>query len=237
VFDLTQKLLAASLSLGATWVMWVLVGLSWLSIAVVIERAIYFALRGSSAALPSAIATALGRGDRAAATRLCTGKRFGQVVGAAGLAAAGRGPRAVGEALAGARVRERMSAERFLVVLGTLGNNAPFIGLFGTVLGIIKAFSDLGRSQAGGAAVVMRGISEALVATAIGLLVAIPAVVAYNWFMRLVRAQVARADEIAHAILAHVEAGETSPVLAHAAAGAATTNDRHPPALVRAAKE
>ncbi len=76
---------------------------------------------------------------------------------------------------------ERPRYERFLSFLGTLGSNAPFIGLFGTVLGIIKAFNDLGAVAIQGSAIqqtVMTGISEALVATAVGLAVAIPAVVA-----------------------------------------------------------
>ncbi|MBI4060121.1 MAG: MotA/TolQ/ExbB proton channel family protein [Elusimicrobia bacterium] len=79
---------------------------------------------------------------------------------------------------------ERVKLERFLGILGTLGNVAPFIGLFGTVVGIIKAFRDLAASGTGGPAVVARGIAEALVATAAGLLVAIPATIIYNYFMR-----------------------------------------------------
>ncbi len=79
---------------------------------------------------------------------------------------------------------ERMRLERFLGVLGTLGNIAPFIGLFGTVVGIIKAFRDLAASGTGGPAVVAKGIAEALVATAAGLVVAIPASILYNYFMR-----------------------------------------------------
>ena len=78
--------------------------------------------------------------------------------------------------------RERLTLERNLGVLGTLGNNAPFIGLFGTVLGIIRAFADLAKNQTGGAGPVMTGISEALVATAVGLMAAIPALMAYNFF-------------------------------------------------------
>jgi biopolymer transport protein ExbB len=226
VFDLTQKLLAASISLGATWVMWLLIALSWLSIAVVIERAVYFILRATSAELPRRLAAALARGDRAAALRLCEGNRFGALVGAAGLAVLDRGARVVGEALAGARAHERARAERFLVILGTLGNNAPFIGLFGTVLGIIKSFHDLGRSQAGGASVVMQGISEALVATAVGLLVAIPAVVAYNAFMRVLRGQMARADEIAHLVLQH--AGEDGATAAATKGALAPAGDKAP---------
>ncbi len=79
---------------------------------------------------------------------------------------------------------ERVKLERFLGVLGTLGNISPFIGLFGTVVGIIKAFRDLAASGTGGPSVVARGIAEALVATAGGLLVAIPATIIYNYFMR-----------------------------------------------------
>ena len=74
--------------------------------------------------------------------------------------------------------------QKRLTVLATLGNNAPFIGLFGTVLGVIKAFHDLHLQQGSGIKVVMGGISEALVATAMGLLVAIPAVIAYNAFSK-----------------------------------------------------
>ena len=220
--DITQKILGASLSLGAAWVMWLLLGLSWLSIAVVIERVVFFVMRASGASLPDALGAALQRGDLRAARDLCQGRRFAHAVGAAGLQAIGRGARAVGEALMAARSRERIRAERFLVILGTLGNNAPFIGLFGTVLGIIKAFHDLGRNQSGGASAVMAGISEALVATAVGLLVAIPAVVAYNAFQRAVRAQVARSDQVAHVILTYVEEHPHAEVAAAAAATAAT---------------
>jgi len=91
------------------------------------------------------------------------------------------------ELLASKRLEERLRLEKFLVVLGTMGNTAPFIGLFGTVVGIIKAFRDLALAGAGGPAVVAKGIAEALVATAGGLAVAIPAVIVYNYFMRKVK--------------------------------------------------
>src|SRR5262249_16978265 len=119
-----------------------------------------------------------------------------------GLTHLGSGADAAAEAMNSMRTRERLQLERNLAILGTLGNNAPFIGLFGTVLGIIKAFHDLSMNQGGGAGVVMSGISEALVATAIGLLVAIPAVIAFNYFQRRVRTRLAGADELAHRILA-----------------------------------
>ena len=81
---------------------------------------------------------------------------------------------------------ERARLEHGLTALATLGSNAPFIGLFGTVLGIIQAFGAL-AAQSSNTNSVMTGISEALVATAVGLFVAIPAVVAYNIFSRRMR--------------------------------------------------
>ncbi len=76
------------------------------------------------------------------------------------------------------------SLERYVGVLGTIGSTAPFVGLFGTVLGIMRAFSALARAEGAGPSVVADGIAEALVATAGGLLVAVPAVIAYNYFVR-----------------------------------------------------
>jgi biopolymer transport protein ExbB len=102
---------------------------------------------------------------------------------------------------------QRIRYERGLAYLGTLGSNAPFVGLFGTVLGIVRAFHDLARSSASlGTQAVMAGIAEALVATAVGLLVAIPAVATYNVLMRHVETALASAGTLGHRILAHVKA-------------------------------
>jgi biopolymer transport protein ExbB len=109
---------------------------------------------------------------------------------------------------------QKSRLDRRLGFLGTLGNNAPFVGLFGTVIGIILAFDELGRAGATATATagVMDSIAEALVATAIGLLVAIPAVAAYNAFQRKVRSIGANTDALSHVLLAHLEAVAPSPV-------------------------
>jgi biopolymer transport protein ExbB len=137
---------------------------------------------GSSGAEAAAarIAELLARGDLEAARRLLDGQEGLEAhVLRAGLKAVPEGPETVEQVMLSALAAERPRYERFLSLLGTLGNNAPFIGLFGTVLGIIKAFNDLGAVSLKGSAIqqtVMTGISEALVATAVGLAVAIPAV-------------------------------------------------------------
>ena len=98
-----------------------------------------------------------------------------------------RGKMELDELLTAARMEQRLVLEKYLGILGTLGNTAPFIGLFGTGVGIIQAFHDLAITGSGGPAVVAASISEALVATAAGLLVAIPSVVVYNVFMKKVK--------------------------------------------------
>ncbi len=91
---------------------------------------------------------------------------------------------------------ESRGLDKRLVILSTLGNNTPFIGLLGTVLGIMKAFRDLALAGDAGPAVVMKGISEALIATACGLAVAIPCVIAFNYFSKKVRNRLSNAQEI-----------------------------------------
>ncbi|MCU0846890.1 MAG: MotA/TolQ/ExbB proton channel family protein [Spirochaetes bacterium] len=89
--------------------------------------------------------------------------------------------------MSGKAIEERIDLEKRLPILSTLGNNAPFIGLLGTVLGVIKAFHGLGTLGNTGAEVVMRSISSALLATAAGLFVAIPVVMANNYFTKKVK--------------------------------------------------
>jgi biopolymer transport protein ExbB len=199
---LTERILSFTL-LGSEWVLWLLIGLSVLSVAVMVERAFFLSAgKLDFEALGKDLLRFLRDGDVVGARRALAGIRGPEsMVAAAGLDQLGRGSEAVSEAMASTKSRLRLDLERNLGVLGTLGNNAPFIGLFGTVLGIIKAFADLSRNQAGGAGAVMSGISEALVATAVGLMVAIPAVIAFNFFQGRVRRVLGRVDAVAHLIL------------------------------------
>jgi len=189
--------------LGSEWVLFLLLGLSVVSVAVMVERAIFLRARGDADAFARELEALLKGGDLTGARKALVGRTApAAMVAAAGLSHYDRGSESVGAAMASAKARLRIDMEKNLGVLGTLGNNAPFIGLFGTVLGIIKAFADLSRNSAGGAGAVMAGISEALVATAVGLMVAIPAVIAFNYFQAKVRKTISGVDSIAHMVLA-----------------------------------
>jgi biopolymer transport protein ExbB len=105
------------------------------------------------------------------------------------------------ELMYSARLEEKVKLERYLVIFGTMGNIGPLIGLFGTVIGIIKAFRDLAASGSGGPSVVAAGVALALVTTAGGLIVAIPAVVIYNYFMKKVKDMLVEMDVCARKLL------------------------------------
>lgn len=204
---LSSKLLGVTLT-SAEWVLWVLVCLSVLSIGIMLERAVYFARNR----LPDseALAVRLARGEHEAVRKAVEGRQgMEAAVIREALASRAQGADSVEQVIASTMARERPQYERFLSFLGTLGNNAPFIGLFGTVLGIIKAFNDLGATNVKGAAIqqtVMAGISEALVATAVGLAVAIPAVVAFNIFNRQLKTLTSRANALGHALVGSLRA-------------------------------
>ena len=103
---------------------------------------------------------------------------------------------------------EKPKLERSLGFLATVGSNAPYIGLFGTVLGIMKAFHDMANAADAGQQTVMAGISAALVATAAGLLVASPAVLAYNYFQKQVKSVMASLDSCRDMVLAWAQQRE-----------------------------
>jgi biopolymer transport protein ExbB len=212
---ITERFLAFTL-LGAEWVLWLLIALSIVSFAIMIERAYYFLTHGIDVdSLAGDLRRLLAKGSLAdARSRVKASDSAEMTIVAAGLDEVERGVDSVAEAMVGQKARERMRLERNLAFLGTLGNNAPFIGLFGTVLGIIRAFHELSGNQAGGVAVVMAGISDALVATAVGLMVAIPAVVGFNYFNRRVRQTLANVDSLAHVVLAQLKGEGDAPAAA-----------------------
>jgi biopolymer transport protein ExbB len=105
--------------------------------------------------------------------------------------------------LAGETEFVRQAMEKNLIYLGSLGNTAPFVGLLGTVIGIIGAFHQLAQGVGQVSAGLMAEIGEALVATAVGLLVALPAVACHNLFQRVIATRVGRADALGREVLAH----------------------------------
>jgi len=200
-------------AMGSEWVMGVLMVLSILSLAVILER--YRNLRSQekvgallwkeqveswmkSGTLPEIQAKNLSQKypclESALLEVLCAAK------------SAPSGTHDLSLLMASFLGRKKVDLDKNMSFLGTLGSNAPFIGLFGTVLGIIKAFHDIGSasSGAGGASSVSSSLSEALVATAVGLLVAIPAIIAFNFFQRKIKVIMSRAESLGNFIISNI---------------------------------
>jgi len=112
---------------------------------------------------------------------------------------------------------QRMALERNLGFLGTMGNTAPLIGLLGTVWGIMRAFHDMARTGSAGPSVVAAGVAEALFTTAAGLLVAVPAVILYNQFVRRVGVMLTVADNHARTIRINANAAASRGTTSRAA--------------------
>lgn len=203
--DIQQRLTAFAM-LGASWVMWLLVGLSIVAIAIILERIYVFAAsRDDIDELRSDLLHHLNKSDIAEAERRLRGSRsFEAMIALAALQSAGDGPQAANERVQGEQQIARMHMERNLAFLGTVGANAPFVGLLGTVIGIIRAFHSLDQSQGKVTAGLMADIGEALVATAIGILVALPAVAAFNYFQRLIKARLARGSALGSHVVSHL---------------------------------
>ncbi|MFL5304319.1 MAG: MotA/TolQ/ExbB proton channel family protein [Polyangia bacterium] len=217
--DFVQQVLLRS---GTAWVLWTLGGLSIVTVGIIIERWLFLRARDCE---PQALARSIRphlvrRHFAAAAQELGKTRSVAAAVAAAGLQLAALGPAAVEKSMQSAVAIERGLLERWLAYLGTVGNNAPFIGLFGTVVGVIGAFEQLGHGAAqgaGGAAgqlasqAVMTSIAEALVATAAGILVALPAVAAFNYFQRRIAALLLTTDALANLVIAYVADGRATP--------------------------
>lgn len=197
---------------GALWILWLLAALSAVSILIVIERLLlYRSAAGDLEALAHSLAEKLSARDFEGALHLMqSSPSVAASITAAGLRLSHLGPKAAEKAMLSATALERGRLERWLAYLGTLGNNAPFVGLFGTVVGIIEAFEALGsgaKAAAGQAAsqAVMTSIAEALVTTAVGILVALPAVAFYNYLQRRVSSLLSGTEALSNLLLAYLE--------------------------------
>jgi biopolymer transport protein ExbB len=187
--------------------MWLLLALAAFSVIIAVERLyLFMSTRIDVTKTARRLLQQLDRGDldeaKAIVKRAKTMEE--RVVGDA-LSMYQGGAEAVEEIAHASLIRERQRYERALSFLGTVGSNAPFVGLLGTVIGVILAFAELGRNPKGGLEVVGPGISEALVATAVGLLVAIPAVVLFNWFKALLRKRMADTDFLCRLVVAQLK--------------------------------
>jgi biopolymer transport protein ExbB len=172
--------------------MWIIVACSVIALAVAIERAIaLWGFTSRARTLADAVSRALFRGDLDDARAQCdrSGSPAADVFLAAlvpssprpGAKAARADPERIAAAVERERQQVNLRLRRNLWILGTVGATAPFVGLFGTVVGIMHAFRQMANTGQGGFAVVAAGISEALVTTAGGIAVAIEAVVIYNF--------------------------------------------------------
>lgn len=185
---------------GATWVLWLLVVLSVVCLAVIAERSVcYFATRVDAKSMLRELGRLAEQREWATMLRhVSESPSFEARVAAAGLAKEGRDAEA---RMRSAEEAVRVDLEQNLAILGTIGANAPFVGLLGTVIGIIGAFRELQKTQGLLSGNLMSEIGEALVATAVGLLVALPAVAAFNLFRRIVQQRLSRAEMLRHAVV------------------------------------
>jgi biopolymer transport protein ExbB/TolQ len=205
--DLVQTILGLPI-FHSEWVLYLLIVLSVISIGVIVERWRFYHRHAVDVdALGAALVQDLDKGDiEAAAGMLRRHDSLETNVTLAGLRAYDRGPESVEDLIAGALGREKARYEKRLGFLATLASNAPYIGLFGTVLGIMRAFRDLSTNMAEASGAVMAGIAEALLATAIGLLVAIPAVIAFNVFRSRVKSATTGGETLARLLLSNLKA-------------------------------
>ncbi|MCA9657741.1 MAG: MotA/TolQ/ExbB proton channel family protein [Myxococcales bacterium] len=203
--NLTEKFLQLA-AVGSEWILWLLIILSVISVGIMFERWLFYrGLTGKDTALLKTLHGALADKEFDKAERLVkVATAPGGRIAAAMLDNRERGGKAMSSIMSAMRPAEKLRLDKNLAFLGTVGANAPFIGLLGTVLGIITTFRMLEQAGTMGtaeySAAVMGGIYEALVATAVGLLVAIPAVIAFNVFQRRVKLLLGEADALTHMV-------------------------------------
>ncbi len=204
---LTQKIFQMAQH-GAEGILWLLLVLSILSIGMILER--WLTLRGvraRSKRIGGRIREMLQSNNLEEVEELAKDRDSleGRALSYGLRYAKENGPGGLNEIFNTYFLLERGPLEKSLGFLATIGANAPFIGLVGTVLGIMKAFNDLAGSAATDNHAVMAGIAQALVSTAIGLLVAIPAVMAYNYFQKQVKLSLQSLESVRELCMAYAK--------------------------------
>ncbi|MBX9703987.1 MAG: MotA/TolQ/ExbB proton channel family protein [Silvanigrellaceae bacterium] len=205
--NLTAEFLKLALNLGAQWVMYLLLGCSIFSFAIIIDRILYFRkISGDFAEFIQGLTQRLNSDDSIDKTAgWCASQKMLEAnVAAIGLENHIENLRTIEESMNATMIAAKTKLERGATILATLGNNTPFLGLLGTVIGIITAFNSLAQESNGVSESLMASISEALVSTALGLLVAIPAVVAYNFLTRSIKRRMANSDTTARIVLSYL---------------------------------
>lgn len=184
--SLWQLLLTGGVTIG------VLIILSVVSIAIIVERIVYYfnCAKVDRAALMESVSDEVKKGNTQKAIDICreANNPSARVV-ESGLLRRGACVDELENTMDRQMTVEISRLEKRTSIVGTIGSTAVYIGLFGTVLGIIKAFQDISEKGSGGMGVVINGIAEALICTAVGLCVAVPAVIAYNYFIKKVEEQ------------------------------------------------
>ncbi len=208
---MTNQLSLLLNQLGVDWILVLLMALSLASVTVIVERWWFFRRQRVPVALIHAeLLTRLSQAPDSIEAWLEPYSGMEARVVVAGVRERHRGAAAVAELMAARAMLEAMKYEKRLNFLASLGSNAPFIGLLGTVIGIMGAFGDLRTQvdhagQASRTSLIMGSISGALVATAVGLLVAIPAVIAYNQLRTRLKQLQANTDSLTAIVLAHLK--------------------------------
>ena len=207
--ELVQRLLNSRL-LHTDWVLYFLLAVFAIGVVVVLWKIVYFAMNAARARTARARVTELVAGGEW--TAFTEGIEAVEGVEASVIKQALRfeanGPDVVEQQMEIALAAGKQRMDLGLTFLGTVGANAPFVGLYGTVGGIVKAFRDLSSETEAGLSAVIAGIAEALVATAIGLIVAIPAVVAYNYLQKQVKKTMNSSSAMNKQVLFRLRAAE-----------------------------
>ncbi|RKZ17061.1 hypothetical protein DRQ53_04605 [bacterium] len=202
----------------------VLLVCSIITVAFAVERSLYFHRHASNAGqFMKKLAPKVASGDERGALDMCrSGKSAVARVMKQGITNWGMARDQLSQRMTTAIELEQVEMERFLNVLGTMSNIAPLLGLFGTVIGIIRAFAAIARTGSGGSAVVAMGVAEALTTTAAGIIVAVIATVFYNTFVRVIRSRIAQLEDAREEFFVQLEKQRPSQPAARPAPRAET---------------